>query len=549
MADNDLPRQFGPYLLTKLIGRGGGGEVYLATRVDPQSGVEQKLVVKRPLPEMMENEEFVLRFRHEAELARRIDSPYVAGVLDVGTVGSVHYFAQELIAGVPLSQTLVEMREAQRRGTVTWMVDLISGALLGLHALHTAKDDSGVPLGIVHRDIAPKNIMIADNRVARLIDLGIGRSNMRDWETRTGLIMGSPGYMAPEQVLGRAVDHRADLYAIGVVLWELATASRYIERAPLQQMLRMMAAPKYRSILELRSDLPPELDAILRRAVSVAPGDRFQSAMEMLSALEALLPSTRNRKLAAPTPKATALPVQTWAPDADITPMIGTELTPPRPEAPVALPIRRSAPLWVPRAVLVVSLLSFVGMIAWFGQRPNSGIAAASQPDAEVAAPAFAAEAIYREPIINEAPADAGNSNPPAAAPVELTKTEITKTEALKTAPTRAPVKLAKKAIKDPVILDFEPPAPQPAPDPGPPIEEYVDSMIQRAVRLQRRFPVDSGSESTAYAEMISNLLNDLNILRGSPRLWNERVVAERYERRLLHLEKIGSAKTAGPKE
>lgn len=510
MADEDLPEPFGNYLLIKSIGRGGGGEVFVAKPTALNHGLPEVVVVKRLLPELSEEEEFTRRFRHEAELATRIDSPHVAKVYDAGEVDSVLYFAQELIEGMPLSRIMKTMREAQQVGGLEWMIDLISGALLGLHALHTAKDATGAPLGIVHRDIAPKNIMVIDNQIARLIDLGIGRSNISDWETRTGLVLGSPGYMAPEQVLGRVLDHRADLYAIGVILWELSTAQSYIERGPLQRVIKQSIAPKYRPVSMFRSDLPPAIDVVLRRAVAHEPGDRFPSAEAFLSALEAMLPRSHVRKIvtraelsAEPTMmRSVTMPAIEQA----------SASVPFAPERP-----RRSLSLIAASVVLGIALLSFGSALYFLRDRER-------EPEPRVIAAVLDASAEPAEVGVELPALDASLAAP---APLDAAIKDAS-APARRAAVAPPPVRREDAAV--PAKVQPEPEAAAKVVEV--PIEDYVQNLIERALRLQNKYPAGE------VPPRLSSLVFDLNMLAASPRLRNERALAEEYARTLQSLER-----------
>ncbi|MCA9556269.1 MAG: serine/threonine protein kinase, partial [Myxococcales bacterium] len=288
---SDWPRTYGPYLLLKNLGTGGTGDVFLARPRDEGAGVPSPVVIKRLHGALLDQGDFVKRFRHEAELAVAIDDPHVARVYDVGRVGDSLYIAMEYLSGWALARVIQDLKDTGHRPSLTSVVDIVAGALAGLHALHTARDPrTQQPLGIVHRDVAPKNIMVGEDGRTRLIDLGLGKSTLQDWKTGTGVVMGSPGYMAPEQVQGLAVDARTDTYAAGIVLWETLTLTRYIKRGPVPLMLRAQVQPEFVPPSHLRGDVPPALDAVCRRALAVPEEARFQSAREFRDALLEAVP-------------------------------------------------------------------------------------------------------------------------------------------------------------------------------------------------------------------------------------------------------------------
>jgi eukaryotic-like serine/threonine-protein kinase len=291
----EAPSIFGSYALLRPLGRGGMGDVHLARPLDPNMGLPKIVVIKRMLSELAAHERFVKRFEHEAQIATRVDSPHVAKVYDVGRVDDVLYIAMEYIAGWPLSRVIAALRDSGRRVSVRSAIDVAADALDGLAALHGARDATGQLLGIVHRDISPKNIMIGEDAVVRLIDLGIGKSRLQDWKTKTGAILGTPGYMPPEQVRGNEIDHRADLYALGVVLWELLTLSPYVTGRGPQQVLMASLEPRFRRPSDQRADVPPELDALLERALRSRSNERIASAEAFARELRAIMTSEGER--------------------------------------------------------------------------------------------------------------------------------------------------------------------------------------------------------------------------------------------------------------
>ncbi len=271
------------------------GDVHLAKPYNPRRGIPTPIVIKRLHGELASNEDFVRRFKHEAEIAVSVDSRSVAKVYDVGQVGETLYIAMEFVAGWPTSRFIEAVVQSGRHASISAIIDLLAGGLLGLEALHTARDvRTGKPLGIVHRDISPKNLMTGEDGLMRLIDLGLGKSNVQDWKTRTGVVMGSVGYMPPEQVTAERVDHRADLYAMGAVLFELLALRHYIPRAPIPVMLRNSVAPSFEPPSKFRPDVPPALDAVVKKSLSLEPADRYQSAREFLDAVRAVVPERRS---------------------------------------------------------------------------------------------------------------------------------------------------------------------------------------------------------------------------------------------------------------
>ena len=296
MEGPTLPTIFGRYILLKSLGRGAMGDVHLARPISSTRGVPEAVVLKRLRGELVAKEAFVARFRHEATVAVSVDSPHVARVYDVGSVGSALYIVMQYVDGWPLSDVLEAILKSGRHASIASVLDLMTGGLKGLQALHTAKDPKTQrPLGAVHRDLSPKNLMVGEDGLLRLIDLGLGRSNIQDWKTQTGVVMGSVGYMPPEQARGERVDQRADLYAFAAVMFEMLGLRNYVKRGTIAEMMERSLKPLYVKPSTFRPDVPPELDNVFQRALAPTADDRYPTAAAFLRALETVVPPTASR--------------------------------------------------------------------------------------------------------------------------------------------------------------------------------------------------------------------------------------------------------------
>ncbi|MBI4820918.1 MAG: serine/threonine protein kinase [Deltaproteobacteria bacterium] len=280
-----MSERLGRYVLLEALGRGSMGEVWLVRPEPPSHGFSQRAVLKRLFPELAADPSFVRRFEHEAAVAGRIDSPFVAKLFEAGQAGQTLYLVHEYVEGWTLSRVLNELRKSSEPHSIASSVQFTLELLEGLEALHSASDGRGRLLETVHRDLSPNNIMVGEDGRPKIIDLGLGKSRIQTWRTQTGAVMGSPGYMAPEQAVGRRVDQRADLYSVGVVLFELLTLQPYIERGPVAAMLLRSAQPAFRAPSTLRADVPRSLDELLRRALALSADDRFRSASDFAAAL------------------------------------------------------------------------------------------------------------------------------------------------------------------------------------------------------------------------------------------------------------------------
>lgn len=277
-------------MLLGRLGEGAAGAAYLARPLNPGSGMPVPIVIKCLHQKLAVSAEFASRFRHEAAIAVCVESDHVARVYDVGALGDVLYIALEYVPGWTAGRIFTAVLKESRSVPQPIASAIVAQALRGLSALHMAADADGRPLEAIHRDISPKNLMLGDDGIVRIIDLGLGKSKAQSWRTATGLVMGTPGYMAPEQLTGRGVDRRSDLYAMGVVLHELLTGARYIK---IDQPLAMMSEQRSKTFEAPSSyvpSLPESIDGVVERALEREPRNRFERASEFEEALVAAAP-------------------------------------------------------------------------------------------------------------------------------------------------------------------------------------------------------------------------------------------------------------------
>ncbi|WP_437337913.1 serine/threonine-protein kinase [Sorangium sp. So ce394] len=274
------------YLLFDEIGAGGMATVHLG-RQHGSAGFRRTVAVKRLYPQFVRDPELVAMLLDEARVAARIRHPNVVATIDVVSSGGEVLLVMEYVHGESLARLL---RAATKDGGAPpprIACAVLAGALHGLHAAHEATAEDGAPLGLVHRDVSPHNLLVGEDGVARVLDFGVAKSAGRAQITRDGQLKGKLAYMSPEQIAGEPLDRRADVYAAGVVLWETLTGERLFEgRGEALSILRLLQAgvdpPSAR-----RPGVPPELEAITLRALARGPEDRFPTAREMALALEA----------------------------------------------------------------------------------------------------------------------------------------------------------------------------------------------------------------------------------------------------------------------
>lgn len=274
----------GRYQLLSRLAVGGMAEVYLA-RQGEISGFKTLVVVKKVLPHLSVKPDFIDMFLDEARIASMLDHPNVVHITEVGREGDEFFIAMELVQGKPLA-ALLQHGEKNKTPLPHGLAALIvAHAAAGLHYAHELTDASGNLLGLVHRDVSPQNVMISFEGSVKVIDFGIARALGRLGDTNSGSLKGKLGYMAPEQARGEAVDRRADIFSLGVVLWECVAARRLFLR---ENELATLRAVAYEPITppSLFSDVDGTLEAIVMCALERDPEQRFQSAEEMRIALE-----------------------------------------------------------------------------------------------------------------------------------------------------------------------------------------------------------------------------------------------------------------------
>jgi eukaryotic-like serine/threonine-protein kinase len=275
------------YELLCVLAHGGMANVWLA-RVQGKHGFERLYAVKTILPNVADDEAFKTMFLDEARIATRIEHPNVVHMTDVGEASKIAYLVMDLVEGEPLHRLPRACEKRGQRIPLGVVLRIIADACHGLHAAHELCDAAGVPLGVVHRDMSPSNILISSAGVAKVIDFGVAKARDRSTgQTTVGTLKGKISYMPREQALGRDVDRRADTWALGAVLYYLlAGRPPYKEE---QQLATLQLAMNGAPIPPLPANLPITLRTAVNRALAHEPSQRFQTAAEMGEALESLM--------------------------------------------------------------------------------------------------------------------------------------------------------------------------------------------------------------------------------------------------------------------
>jgi len=270
---------FGKYRLIASLGHGGMADVFLAVAQGPV-GFNKLQVIKRLRPNLAEEPEFLAMFLDEARLAARLNHPNIVQTNEVGEVAAQYFIAMEYLDGQPLHR-IIHRGTKNSALTRQMGIKILADALAGLHAAHELADYDGSPLRVVHRDASPHNIFVTYEGQTKVVDFGIAKAATRSADTRTGVLKGKIGYMAPEQARCEQVDRRADVFSIGVILWELLSGGRMWKGMSDVEILDQLMHGRIPDITTVRGDLSPELVGIVRRALAPNAIDRYSSASEL----------------------------------------------------------------------------------------------------------------------------------------------------------------------------------------------------------------------------------------------------------------------------
>ena len=283
----ELPAPFGEYELLERIGTGGMAEIFRARKRGP-SGFEKVMVIKRVLPELAQNRAFINLLIAEARVTSLLNHPNIVQIHELGDVDGTYYIAMEFVDGADLLNLLSRCTKERLRVPMEVGVHIVSEVARGLAHAHAATDREQRPLNIIHRDVSPSNILISRFGDVKIMDFGVARADLEISVAREqdrGILKGKLGYMSPEQVTGRPIDRRSDIFALGVVLFECLTLKRlFVGQSDAQTLLNIRDAdvePRFKR----HSYLPKAVRQILRKALAKEPDDRYQTATDFQEAL------------------------------------------------------------------------------------------------------------------------------------------------------------------------------------------------------------------------------------------------------------------------
>ncbi|MEM1026316.1 MAG: serine/threonine-protein kinase [Myxococcota bacterium] len=284
-------RSFGRFTLVKKLATGGMAEIWLA-RQRGLAGFNRFVVIKKILPHLSEQSTFVEMFLDEARTSAQLNHPNIVQIFDLGKEADAYYIAMEFIAGENLSA--VAWRGLQHRRPLPFALSArtIAETCRALHYAHTLVGTDGRPLEIVHRDVSPQNVLLSYDGAVKVVDFGIAKAATKSEQTKTGMLKGKFSYMSPEQCLGHPVDARSDIFALGILLYELTTGKRLFKHESELMILEMITKRPIVPPRKVAPKLPVELEAIILKALRKSPRERFASAEDMQLQLESFLESS-----------------------------------------------------------------------------------------------------------------------------------------------------------------------------------------------------------------------------------------------------------------
>ncbi|MCS6899527.1 MAG: serine/threonine-protein kinase [Myxococcales bacterium] len=277
--------QVGRYELLMELASGGMATVYIG-RQRGAGGFERIVAIKRMHPHISAIPDLAASFTDEARIASLIHHPNVVSVHDVHESEGERLLVMDYVDGVSLAALIKGVRRKGQKIPLSIAIYLTSQALRGLHAAHEQKSLAGVPLDIVHRDATPQNILLGVDGSVRLTDFGIAKAAERSAHTTTGNVKGKFRYMAPEQAMGKPLDRRVDIFALGVVLWEMLSGQRFLKGDTDAEIIHNLAMANFEDLHQVEPTIPPELSAIVMHALAEKPEHRWATAEQFADALD-----------------------------------------------------------------------------------------------------------------------------------------------------------------------------------------------------------------------------------------------------------------------
>ncbi len=288
---------FGKYRLIAELGHGGMADVFLAVARGPEGlGFSKLLVIKRLRANLAEDPDFISMLIDEARVAARLNHPNCIQTYEIGEIGNDYFISMEFLDGQPLHRLTSRARKKNGGFSMPLQLSIMCDVLTGLHHAHELCDYDGSPLGVVHRDVTPHNVFVTYDGQVKVVDFGIAKAAGRSSETRQGIIKGKVAYMAPEQAAGLSVDRRADVFSVGIMLWEAVVGERiWSGLDELTMMNRLISQQVPSSVKAVNPELPDEIDRIIQKALAANVEDRYATAEALSMDIEAFLQTMGRR--------------------------------------------------------------------------------------------------------------------------------------------------------------------------------------------------------------------------------------------------------------
>jgi eukaryotic-like serine/threonine-protein kinase len=282
------------YTITERLDHGGMAEVFRGV-AESMQGFKKAVAIKRILPNLTKNQKFVAMFLDEARLSLFLQHANIVQVFDISkTPDNAYFLVMEYIDGCNLKGLIERQKQKNRRIEVAHTIYIMTECCKALNYAHFLEHpETNEPLGIVHRDISPPNILLSKNGEVKLVDFGLAKANSQIESTDQGVVKGKFSYLSPEAASGIEVDHRADVFAVGIILWEMFTGRRLFYGENDYQTVELVRQARVPSIAALNPEIEPELEAIVRKALARDANDRYQNANDLGDALSQYLFSRR----------------------------------------------------------------------------------------------------------------------------------------------------------------------------------------------------------------------------------------------------------------
>ena len=283
-----MRQQLGRHELLVRLAAGGAANVFLARDISPNAPA-RLLALKVLLPNLAANEDFLKMFFTEAKIAAQLRHENIVQIAGFGRIDGIHSLAMEYVFGASLAQILRQSARVRKPLTVGVLLRIAASVCSALHYAHELKDESGQPMSLVHRDVTPQNILVGFNGKPKLTDFGIAKAVNRGFETQVGVVKGKFCYMSPEQALGKKVDQRADIFGLGIVLWEALTGRDLFKGSSPMEVIAAIREQEIVPPSQVVQGLSPIVDPIVMKALKRAPRSRYQTAQQMQQSIEDLI--------------------------------------------------------------------------------------------------------------------------------------------------------------------------------------------------------------------------------------------------------------------